>query len=127
MPAIKPARGENPYAKTAEWVAYCDLCGERFTRQKNNLDRSEGCYCSKKCRYEYARREKYGWHCPRCGDPLEGEQDWCSSEECMTANTDWNDAAPPGRSRYRHPSGWDRASPLQRATVAGAKTRSTGA
>lgn len=101
MPAIKPARGENPYAKTANWIAYCDLCGERFTRQKKNLDKSEGCYCSQSCRHEYARREKYGWHCPRCGEALEGKQDWCSYEECLKANTDQEDFTPVGRSRYR--------------------------
>ena len=101
MPAIKPARGENPYAKTADWIVYCDLCGEKFTRQRKSIDRSEGCYCSMKCRYEYPRREEYGWHCPRCGERLEGKQEWCSSEECRKANADNEDAAPGGRIVYR--------------------------
>lgn len=102
MPAVKLKRGENPYAKTADMVAYCDLCGDRFTHQKHLLEKSDGCYCSQECRYEYRRREKYGWHCLRCGERLEGKTSWCSDECIKTDKEKWKDQPEyRGKIKYR--------------------------
>jgi hypothetical protein len=102
MPAIKPAPGENPYAVTADWTCYCDLCGEKFRRKKKTIDQSdEGCFCSRSCRYEYSRREEYGWHCAKCGTPLEGEQEVYCSDECVEWARSWDDHYPVGQSTYR--------------------------
>ena len=101
MPRIKTARGENPYAKSAEWVAYCDLCGDRFTRQRNHLEESDGCFCSPDCRSEYRKRENDRWRCARCGHRLHGDESGYCSEECFQWATNWREHYPVEKRVYR--------------------------
>lgn len=100
MPAIRPARGENPYAKTSDWIAYCDLCGDEFTRQKSRLSGSDRCFCSRQCSIEYSRREDLGWRCTRCGKRLVGDQEGYCSDDCLTWATSWHQNYPEEQRSY---------------------------
>lgn len=106
MPSVKPVHPGKENFDTAKWVCYCDLCGERFKREKRAIDDSNGCFCSQKCRAEYKQNEETSWHCVKCGNRLRGEDVFCS-DECAEWARSWHENYPVGKSEYKfktHPT-----------------------
>lgn len=94
-PVVSPTRFANPFADTADWVYYCDLCGEKGERPKNKLEaqkeRAGGVYCSRECRREYEFREKWRWNCMICGERLvwTDQYEYCSEPCREMSNERW--------------------------------------
>lgn len=106
MPAVKTAIGENPYAKTGEWVVYCDLCGEETRlekrRWKKQKERDGRVFCSRNCRREFLKREEWRWFCYVCGESLKWTgRDVVCSDECIKWAQKWREHYPVEKREYR--------------------------